>query len=102
MLVAANPIRTSLSRQVNHWLQAATRLASLDHLASGYAWEGVDSKIVSSLKQSLQKSIDEVVVLAKTLDKQLKSNTDDASLRTARRMLTELREKYLRVEETIH
>jgi hypothetical protein len=102
MLTAVNPIRTSLSRQVNHWLQAATRLSSLDHLASGYAWEGVDSKMVTSLKQSLQKSIDEVVVLAKTLAKQLKGDLDEASLRSARRMLTELREKYLRVEETIH
>ena len=64
--------------------------------------EGVDAKIVSSLKQSLQKSIDDVVVLAKTLAKQLKDDTDDATLRTGRRMLTELREKYLRVEETIH
>jgi len=102
MLVAPNPIRTSLSRQVNHWLQAATRLSSLDHLASGYAWEGVDANIVTSLKQGLQKSIDDVVVMAKGLAKKLQEEQDDASLRSARRMLTELREKYLRVEETIH
>ena len=62
---------TSLLRQVNHWLQAASRLSTLDHLASGYAWQGIDHKIGVQLKTSLQTSISEVISLANTLKSQL-------------------------------
>ena len=62
---------TSLLRQVNHWLQAASRLSTLDHLASGYAWQGIDHKIGVQLKTSLQASISEVISLGNTLKRQL-------------------------------
>ncbi|WP_276370835.1 hypothetical protein [Chryseolinea sp. H1M3-3] len=93
---------TSLLRQVNHWLQAATRLSSLDHLASGYAWQGIDHKIGTQLKESLQQSIGEVVALAKNLQKQLENSQDGNALRHIKRGLIQLRDRYLKTEETIH
>jgi hypothetical protein len=94
--------RTSLLRQVNHWLQAATRLSSLDHLASGYAWQGIDHKIGLQLKDTLQQSIGDVVSLANDLRRQLTSANENTPLRTLKRGLIQLRERYLKTEETIH
>jgi hypothetical protein len=93
---------TSLLRQVNHWLQAASRLSSLDHLASGYAWQGIDHKIGVQLKESLSRSIGDVIALASSLKKQLETVKDDTSLRAIKRGLIQLRDRYLRTEETIH
>jgi len=93
---------TSLLRQVNHWLQAASRLSTLDHLASGYAWQGIDHKIGVQLKTSLQTSISEVISLANTLKSQLRDAKEETSLRTIKRGLIQLRERYLKTEETIH
>src|SRR5690242_21616708 len=50
-------IQSSMLRQVNHWTQAATRLSDLDRMASGIAWQGVDHKIATELRSSLQKSV---------------------------------------------
>jgi hypothetical protein len=93
---------TSLLRQVNHWLQAASRLSILDHLASGYAWQGIDHKIGVQLKESLQQSINEVISLANTLKKQLIDAKEETSLRAVKRGLIQLRNRYLKTEETIH
>ena len=93
---------TSLLRQVNHWLQAASRLSTLDHLASGYAWQGIDHKIGVQLKTSLQTSISEVITLANGLKNQLTDAKEETSLRAIKRGLIQLRDRYLKTEETIH
>lgn len=93
---------TSLLRQVNHWLQAASRLSALDHLASGYAWQGIDHKIGIQLKDTLQQSVGEVIALANNLKKQLSQAEEESSLRSVKRGLIQLRERYLKAEETIH
>ncbi len=93
---------TSLSRQVNHWLQAASRLSTLDHLASGYAWQGIDHRIGVLLKKSLQQSVTEVSALATSLQRQLNNTTDPGHLKEIKRGLIRLRERYLKAEETIH
>ena len=93
---------TSLLRQVNHWLQAASRLSSLDHLASGYAWQGIDHKIGVLLKKAMLESVAQVVTLANNLKKQLEDAPDAARLRSIKRGLITLRERYLKTEETIH
>jgi hypothetical protein len=95
-------IQTSLARQVNHWLQAASRLSALDHLASGYAWQGIDHKIGVLLKKALQESVGEVVTLATSLKNELQGAADPAALRSIKRRLVLLRDKYLKTEETIH
>jgi len=93
---------TSLLRQVNHWLQAASRLSSLDHLASGYAWHGIDHKIGVLLKKAMQESVAEVVVLGNSLKQQLGNSSEPELLRSVKRGLIRLRERYLKTEETIH
>jgi len=95
-------IHDSLSRQVNHWLQAAKRLSVLDNLASGNAWHGIEHKMGTLLKSSLQKSIDEVVALASGLKKQLENVSEQDGLRNIKRSLLHLRNSYLKAEETIH
>ena len=82
MLAAVSAVHNSLIRQVNHWLQAASRLSDLDRQASGTAWQGIDHNIAISLRQSLQQSINEVVALGTTLKKQLQSSDDLQSLRS--------------------
>jgi len=95
-------IQTSLLRQVNHWLQAASRLSTLDHLASGYAWQGIDHNIGLLLRKCLQESVGEVLVLANSLKRQLENSAEKESLRSVKRGLIQLRDKYLKAEETIH
>ncbi|MEO8151358.1 MAG: hypothetical protein ABI723_27245 [Bacteroidia bacterium] len=102
VITTVNPIRTSLVRQVNHWLQAASRLSALDHLASGNAWHGIDQEMGIALRKSLQHSIDDVVSLAKSITKQLETATEANELRSIKRSLTQLRDKYLKAEETIN
>lgn len=102
MLTTTTPIKSSLTRQVNHWLQAAISLSHLDQLASGNAWQGIEYDLGISLKKTLQLSIDDVISLGNGLVSQLKTAEDAASLRSVKRRLTLLREKYLRAEETIH
>lgn len=99
---AISSIQTSLLRQVNHWLQAASRLSALDHLASGNAWHGIDHKIGVLLKKSLQESVGEVIVMGNSLKRQLENSEEPESLRSVKRGLIQLRERYLKVEETIH
>jgi hypothetical protein len=91
-----------LLRQVNHWLQAATRLTDRDRMASGIAWSGVDNNISVLLRAALQRSVNDVIVLANGLKKQLEATNDQGSLRSIKRGLLQLRERYLRTEETIH
>ena len=102
MLTVINPTRASLNRQVNHWLQAASRLSALDHLASHDAWHGIEYNMGLLLRKSLQKSIDSVLASAEDLKKRLDSSNDSESFKIIRRKVIELREQYLKAEQTIH
>ena len=99
---ATTSIYHSLLRQVTHWLQAASRLSVLDNLASGNAWHGIEHKMGTILKECLQKSVDEVVITAMNLKKQLENAPEPENLRSIKRGLLQLRNKYLKAEETIH
>lgn len=92
----------SLTRQINHWLQAAARLSNLDNLASSNAWSGIDHRMGLMLKESLKKSIDEVLELGRSLKTQLEQMAPDANLQIIRRGLLNLRNRYVKTEETIH
>ena len=102
MVATVNSIQASLLRQVNHWLEAATKLSDFDRLASGIAWQGVDHKIATQLRTSLQKSVTEVISMGGSLKRQLQSSNDHTSLRSIKRGLLQLRDRYLKTEETIH
>jgi hypothetical protein len=101
--IISNPVYTSLNRQINHWSQAASRLASFDQLASGIAWQGIEQNLGLLLKQTLQKSIQFVIDQAKQLNVQLEAATDKPeTLRSLKQGLIRLRDQYLKAEETIH
>jgi len=89
-------------RQVNHWLMAATKLSILDNLASPQAWQGIDHQIGVQLRESFKKSVDDVIAQAIGLKRQLETAGEEASMSTAKRGLQELRNKYLKAEESIH
>jgi hypothetical protein len=95
-------IQSSLVRQVNHWLQAATRLSVLDNLASSNAWHGVEHKMGVLLRDTLKKSVDDVIATANSLKKQLEHCRELGDLRSIKRGLLQLRDRYLKAEETIH
>jgi hypothetical protein len=101
-MVATVSIHDSHARQVNHWLQAATRLSILDNLASANAWHGVEHKMGVLLRDTLKRSVDEVIGLATSLKKQLENCNDAEQLRSIKRGLLKLRDRYLKAEETIH
>jgi len=92
----------SLARQVNHWLQAALRMSKLENLASANAWQGNDNKMGILIKESLKKTIDDVIVLAESLKKQLENSSEQENLRSIKRGLLQLRNKFLKAEETVH
>jgi hypothetical protein len=101
--VLTNPVHASLNRQINHWSQAASRLSALDHLASGNAWHGIEQKLGLLLRQTLQKSIQNVTSHAQQLNKQLETAEDNPEkLRSIKRGLVQLRDQYLKAEETIN
>src|SRR5690606_15231187 len=95
-------VYTSSLRQVNHWLEAAKRLAKLENLASGTAWSGIDPTMANILKESLQNSIQDVVSQAETLKNILESKPDNKRLQQVRPAIRNLRNRYLKAEETIH
>src|SRR5205085_12075653 len=102
-LVLTNPVYASLNRQITHWLQAASRLSALDHLASGNAWHGIEQGLGLLLRQTLQQSVQHVFSYAKQLSKQLETAGDNPeNLRSVKRGLLKLRDHYLKAEETIH
>lgn len=101
-MITAGSTYYSLLRQVNHWLQAASRLTILDNLASTNAWQGIEHNMGVLLKDCLKKSIDDVVTLAGSLKKQLENAAEADNLRPVKRELLHLRNKYLKAEETIH
>jgi hypothetical protein len=101
-MIATASIKNSLTRQVNHWLQAAIRLSVLDNLASANAWHGVEHKMGVLLRETLKKSVDDVIGLATGLKKQLESNNAPENYRSIKRNLLLLRDRYLKAEETIH
>jgi hypothetical protein len=101
--VSTDPVYTSLNRQVNHWLQAASRLATLDHLASGNAWHGIDHSVGIKLRESLSNSVARVLAYARQLSSQIETaEADPAVLRNIKNRLVQLRDQYLKAEETIH
>ncbi len=96
-------VYTSLNRQVNHWSQAASRLSALDNLVYGSAWQGIRQHLGQVLRQTLQKSIRLVEDYGTMLKRQLELAKDDPeALRNVKRGLVQLREQYLKAEETIH
>lgn len=89
-------------RQAVHWHQATLRLSSLESLASPTAWHGIDYGVGNLLRAALQKSVDNVLLQAAQLVKQLAEGGSDARLPELRSSLLQLRDNYLKAETTVH
>ncbi|MCY7362771.1 MAG: hypothetical protein LH629_12005, partial [Ignavibacteria bacterium] len=100
--ISTNSILSSLRRQAVHWRQAASRLSVLDNLVSSTAWHGIERNLGVTLREHLQKSIDEVLANANNLFKMLSTTKDPSGLRSLKRSIVELRDQYLKAEETLH
>jgi hypothetical protein len=102
MVIRVNPVKASLIRQVNHWIQATSRLSALDHLATGTAWHGIDVNSGKALREALQRSIDSLNIHCKKVSGKLQTAEKPQDYRDLKRDLIELREHYIRTEETLH
>ena len=102
MIAVLNPVRASLNRQVNHWLQAVSRLSALDHLVSMIGWQGIENNMGKTLRESLQKSIAKVLSNANQLHEDFHRSESENSLKIIKQRVTALREEYLKTEQTIH
>lgn len=100
-MYATESINRSLTRQINHWLMATNRLAVLENLASAAAWQGIDHTMEQLLKASFKQSIDEVTAFAQGLKQQLETGNGPDNQRSVRRGVLQLRDRYLKAEETI-
>ncbi|MDQ6477269.1 hypothetical protein [Dyadobacter sp. LHD-138] len=100
-MYAIESINRSLTRQVNHWFMAATRLSVIENLASANAWQGIDHAMETLLKESFRQSIEEVLAFATALKNQLENGAEQENMRSVKRGLLQLRDKYLKAEETI-
>ena len=98
--IQSTATQASLARQANHWLLASQRLASLDHLASVQAWQGLQYSTGSLLKESMQQRIAEVVAFGQSLKQQLSEGKH--SFEALKKDVLRLRDRYLKAEETIH
>jgi hypothetical protein len=88
------------SRQVAHWVLAASRL-DLDELASREAWSHLERYLGISLRRHLQGVIDRLAADARTLEtlhRQARSLTAQADVR---RRLLAFQRRYLRTERTL-
>ncbi len=102
MTTTINSIRSSLNRQINHWVQAASWLSSLKNLASEIAWHGIDSSMRNILEATLKKSIDDVVDSANQIQSEFKYVETEEELKKMKQKVIGLRERYLKTEQTIH
>ena len=101
MLTTTTPIKSSLTRQVNHWFAGS-------HFSFSFAIWLARSKCLagqlnmtwaSRIEKHIATALTDVISLGNGLVSQLKTAEDAASLRSVKRRLTLLQEKYLRARK---
>jgi len=90
---------SQLKRQYFHWMQATKRLALIENHASVFAWNGVDRKLKEIIHKSLIASVDNVSGYGKNMNQLFNSDTEFPRLK---RSVFNLRELYMRAENTVH
>src|SRR5690348_16285516 len=88
-----------LKSQYHHWMQAASRLANLENLASTFAWNGVDRDVRKEIVSGLNSSIAKITESGEQLELQLQAGAD---YERVRKSLLHLRQQYLNTETTVH
>lgn len=94
-------IRTQLSRQAAHWIDAAARLQKLDDLASPAAWNSLERYLGLSIRQHLEEVAARLNREGALLQAMLDAAYSSANIATMRRQLLGFRNFYLRVETTL-
>jgi hypothetical protein len=94
-------IRLQLIRQVNHWVNAASRLRNLDELASSEAWANLENYLGLSIQRYLMYVIEELNREAVLLKSAIEAANSDKAFLIVRRQLYNFRNRYSRVETTL-
>lgn len=94
-------LRTHLARQVDHWIDAATRLGRLDDLASAEAWGRLEQYLGVAVRAHLGRVVQRLARRADLLRTVLAAATTARDFAVARRDLLALRRDYLRAETTL-
>ena len=89
----------SLQRQAIHWTLASKRLSDLENMAATQAWHGLDFNVASLLKKSFKDKLTEVEGLGRNLNELINKGIEH---RQGHQLLLQLRNKYIKTEETIH
>jgi hypothetical protein len=94
-------LRRSLSRQVDHWTNAAIRLGHLEDLAAPGAWKNLEQYLGLSLRDHLRGVVERITRRGNALRAALAAADDERDLAAARRELLAFRRHYLRAETTV-
>jgi hypothetical protein len=102
MTVSTDILQIQLIRQLHHWMQAAKRLSHFENLASPFAWHGIGQELGTVLKNSLKKSIDELLAKGPSLIYSIENNYSGGKSDYFYGEVQKFREKYLKTETTIY
>ena len=86
--------------ECSHWMQATSRLARLENLASSYAWNGIDRHVRELMIDNLSASIKRIKDFGRQLEMQLELGAEDYT--RIRKSLLSLRQQYVTTETTVH
>ncbi|HRH48112.1 MAG TPA: hypothetical protein PLP23_05160 [Panacibacter sp.] len=92
----------TLYRQITHWHTAAKRMANVEQMASGTAWQGLQQSTGALIKLFLQKCTAHLAARGQQLKQQLQTANSAALRLQLRRALLKYKADYLRSETTIH
>ncbi len=93
--------RTQLSRQLEHWSMATSRLGDLDNLASPNAWGGLEHYLGTTIRQKLKAAVTRLQWQVDNHRNDLKTVRNEAELKQVQQRLVDFRKVYLRTETTL-
>ena len=91
-------IYQQVERQVGHWIQAASRLSNLEHLASLLAWEGLEQYLNIALRSSLEQGVNRLQQKAFILQRQLHEAKTVNQLKHIETQIDTFKKSYLQTE----
>jgi hypothetical protein len=94
-------LRRHLSRQVDHWTNAAVRLGRLEDLAAPEAWKNLEQYLGVSLRDHLRGVVERTTRRGSALRAALAATEGERDLEAVRRELLAFRRQYLRAETTV-
>ncbi|MEE9302724.1 MAG: hypothetical protein V3U84_02960 [Thiotrichaceae bacterium] len=101
MIESFSATRTQLSRQVEHWSLATSRLGDLDNLASPNAWSGLEQYLGTAIRQRLNETVTRLQWQVNKLRADLKMAHNETALKQVQLQLVNFRKSYLRTETTL-